>query len=194
MLKTKKDKELSQVSGPRRAPITNPNHPLYDASLLPKEEPIPAALLTDGGDVAPPPEETPEVAQDETPAPKAAEAKKGPRKPAGIRDWNESVGGVSAKRMKNCIVYHLDVAKGGWWATKINTKGRGFLRNEKMARQMDADTPEDFDFGFVYDPDSLIKMRTIHVDGESEPRIRMRVARMPRSEDERTQIRDRFGV
>ena len=56
----------------------------------------------------------------------------------GIRNWNQSAHGVSAKRLRNCIAYHLDFVENSWYADKLTPAALG---REGFVTKLDADTP-----------------------------------------------------
>src|SRR5271154_1058826 len=103
----------------------------------------------------------------------------------GILAWNidESVEGISGKRIRDCIWYQLKVRKHPWY---VHNLSRGFvLRNVK---RLDDDTPPDF----VYDPDPLFGFNVIHNE-DGDVRVGT-VLRAPKNEAERIKIREEYGV
>ena len=130
-----------------------------------------------------------EAPQPEPTAKKPADgpsAKKPQSKLTGIRNWNvdESVDGISGSRIRDCIIYQLDVRKADFYTRNLT---RGFvLRN---AKRLHEDTPDDW----VYDPDPLVGEVTKHLDG-GETFKQTLILRAPRDDAERRKIRDKFGV
>jgi hypothetical protein len=102
----------------------------------------------------------------------------------GIRNWNEDVPPHSAERMRNCIIFLLDVQKDPWY--RANCSNRAFVR--RNADKMDASTPENFDYR-----DTLLKTHTRHIDGEQHPVVQRIIARKPANEAERKRIREEIG-
>jgi len=107
---------------------------------------------------------------------------------AGIRNWTTSVAGIKAERIRNCIIYLLDVKKDPWYLNNCNN--RAFV--ERNASKMDAQVPEDF----VYDPDAVLTSKRRHIDGENEPVIQVVVNREPGTltDKERKDLRESYGV
>jgi hypothetical protein len=102
---------------------------------------------------------------------------------SGIRNWNESVRGISAERLRNCIIYQLDVKKDQWYSVRLTRK---FVRDQ--AERLNDDTPDDF----VFDPNPLFGFNTIHSeDGDIKVEA---VLRDPKNNAERIKIRNKFGV
>jgi hypothetical protein len=106
----------------------------------------------------------------------------------GIRNWTTSVDGIKAERIRNCIIYLLDIKKDTWYINNCNN--RAFV--ERFASKMDAQVPENF----VYDPDAVLASKRRHIDGENEPVIQVVVNREPGSltDKERKDLRDGYGV
>jgi len=107
---------------------------------------------------------------------------------SGIRNWTQSVRGINAERIRNCIIYLLDVKKDPWYLNNCNN--RAFV--ERNADKMDAQTPEDY----TYDPDAVITSKRRHIDGEEQPMIQTVIQREPGTltDKERKDLRDRYGV
>jgi hypothetical protein len=103
----------------------------------------------------------------------------------GIRNWNESVAGISAERLRNCIIYQLDVKKDPWWAKNLT---RGLVRREKIALKLDEETPEDY----VWTPDPLMGPFTVDL-GDGEKYTGRRVLRDPKTPEERQFLRSLNG-
>jgi|SRR5208282_1260425 len=101
----------------------------------------------------------------------------------GIRNWNEPIGGISAERLRNCIIYLLDVKKDAWYTQRLT---RGFVRSQ--AERIDADVPEDY----VWEVDPLVGQKTVHLD-EGDRTIPI-IRRKPRDKAERKKIKSKFGV
>jgi hypothetical protein len=55
-----------------------------------------------------------------------------------IREWDEERFGVSAERLRNCIVYQLDHSDDDWFDGKIT---RSSMNREGFVRKLDEDTP-----------------------------------------------------
>jgi hypothetical protein len=104
----------------------------------------------------------------------------------GIRNWNESVDGLSAERIRNCIIFLIDVLKDPWY--RANCSNRAFVR--RNALKMDAATPDDY----AFELDPLLTTKSRHVDGEPHPVVQRIIARKPRSPEERDKIRAEIGV
>src|SRR5271157_6062002 len=109
----------------------------------------------------------------------------------GIRNWTESIGGVSADRMRDCIIYHLDYSKDKWWCPKINS-GKGFLKSGegKIARLLSDSVPEDF----KYDPNGVIGWRSKPIEGSEDRAVEKFIRRDPISPEERDEIRAHFEI
>lgn len=105
---------------------------------------------------------------------------------AGIRNWTESVEGVSATRIRDCILFLLDVKKDPWYIANCNN--RAFV--ERNVHKMDAATPEDYH----YDPHAIFTTRARHIDGEQHPVIQTIIKRKPKDDAERKEIREKFGI
>jgi hypothetical protein len=101
---------------------------------------------------------------------------------AGIRNWNESVAGISAERLRNCIIYQLDVKKDQWWAKNLT---RGLVRREKIAVKLDEETPEDY----VWTSNPLWGRMTVILDG-GETFTGTRLLRDPETPEERREVRE----
>lgn len=56
-----------------------------------------------------------------------------------IREWSEDAFGVSAERLRNCIVYVLDYRKDDWYRRDGVTPTS--MSREKFVRKLNADTP-----------------------------------------------------
>lgn len=101
----------------------------------------------------------------------------------GLRAWNESVGGFSAERLRNCIIYLLDVKKDPWYTQNLS---RRFVRQN--AQRINDEVPEDY----VYDPDPLWEEYEIYDDGmDKPPSKRSRLRREPKNPKERQSLRDK---
>lgn len=156
----------------------DPNAPKVAAVPAPVDQPEAEEEIVLVSDAVKPVSEQPTAKQDEP-----------VKKLTGIRDWHEQVGYVSAKRMRDCICFQLDVYKDPWWVGKINASGRGFLRNEKIAGMLNDATPEDYEWS----ENPLIGWR-VKLDGSDDKLLEKRVARHPENEAERVKLRDMFGV
>ena len=97
----------------------------------------------------------------------------------GLRDWDEQVGEFSAERLRDCIIYQLDVKKNSWYIRTLTT---GFVF--KNAAKLDADTPPDY----RYEVDPLFGSFT------SGDQTHPKILRMPKNNEERMEIRNRHGV
>jgi hypothetical protein len=97
----------------------------------------------------------------------------------GLRDWIEEVGGFSAERIRDCIIYQLDVKKNSWYIRNL-TKNFIFQNVAKL----DADTPPDY----RYEVDPLFGSFT------SGDQTHPKILRMPKNNEERMEIRNRHGV
>lgn len=104
----------------------------------------------------------------------------------GIRNWTESVEGLSAERIRNCIIFLLDVKRDPWY--RANCSNREFVR--RFATKMDAATPENY----VYRVNPLLTSRVRHIDGENQPVVQTIIARKPKTAEERQEILDEIGV
>lgn len=135
-----------------------------------------ALFKATGAKGKPPTAPTPTTAT--APAPEAAKDEL-----TGIRNWNESVRGISGERLRNCVIYQLDVVKNQWYALRLTRK---FVRDQ--AERLDGDTPEDY----VFDPDPLFGTITFHGE-EGDTKVEA-VLRYPKTEKERIKIRDKYGV
>lgn len=56
-----------------------------------------------------------------------------------IREWNQDAFGVSAERLRNCLVYHLDHAKEPWFRNSGITVAS--MGREKFVTKLNANTP-----------------------------------------------------
>jgi hypothetical protein len=112
--------------------------------------------------------------------------KKTPQNFYGIRNWTTDISPYTATRIRNVILYLLEVKKDPWYLAHCNN--RAFV--ERNIDKMNAQVPEEF----VWDPDGVIQSRRIHVPGESQPVVLTVIDHMPETEEERVELRDRFGV
>ena len=106
----------------------------------------------------------------------------------GIRNWTESVDGIPATRVRDCIVYLLDVKKDPWY--KANCNNRAFVH--RFATQMNEQTPD----YYRYDPNAVLGVKARHIDGEQHP-VMLTVVQKKRedmTEKDRIELRDQFGV
>ena len=115
-----------------------------------------------------------------------AAPKRAPQQYYGIRNWTEDISPYPASRIRNIILYLLDVKKDPWYLT--NCTNVAFVR--RNIDRMNAEVPDDF----VYDPEAVIQSRRIHVPGENQPVVLTFIDRMPETEEERITLRERFGV
>jgi hypothetical protein len=104
----------------------------------------------------------------------------------GIRNWTEAVDGISAERIRNCIIFLLDVKRDQWY--RANCSNRDFVR--RFAAKMDAATPESYKF----EVDPLLTSRVRHIDGENQPIVQTVIKRKPYNAEERQMILDEIGV
>lgn len=106
----------------------------------------------------------------------------------GIRNWTESVQGVSAERIRNCILYLLDVKKDPWYISNCNNKA--FVR--RMVLKMDEQVPEDYH----YDPNAVLGTKRQHIDGENHPVVITIVQKDAKdiTEKDRKELREKYGV
>lgn len=100
----------------------------------------------------------------------------------GVRNWTESVGGIPADRIRDCIIYQLDVKKDQWW---IKNATRAYVR--RNVQKLVDETPEDY----AWSADPLYGTYTLHLDGETYSGTRLR--RDPRTPEERQQVREKDG-
>jgi hypothetical protein len=101
-----------------------------------------------------------------------------------IRDWNEEVDGISGERLRNCIIYQLDVRKKDWWV-----KNMSIAHVRRNAKALDEETPPGW---APKSADTLIVERTQRIDGEDVTIYE--INRDPKNDEERQRIRKRFGV
>lgn len=143
--------------------------------------------------INPPVDVEPEA--DETPVEVPVKEKETTKKPKliGIRDWKESIegSGVTPERLRDCIIFHLDVSKDKWWVPRINT-GRGFLRGGKgkIARMLDDSVPKEY----TYEADSVVGWKSKPIEDSEDRTVVKFVRRQPNNDDERELIRAHFGV
>jgi hypothetical protein len=104
----------------------------------------------------------------------------------GIRNWNldESVDGILGPRIRDCIIFLLDVKRDPWYISNCNN--RNFvIRN---AVKMHDSTPLEYHFSI----DPVIDWRIKDVDGQ--PTLQTYIKRPPETEEERKEIRVQFGI
>jgi hypothetical protein len=107
----------------------------------------------------------------------------------GIRNWTEDVTSPTtgrvflANRVRDCLVYQLDVKKDQWWISRAT---KGFVKAK--IDKLNDDTPEDF----VYERDPLFVAKKVRV--EDEEIMLWTIQRQPKNETERQRIRNKFGV
>lgn len=89
-----------------------------------------------------------------------------------VREWNEEVDGVSAERLRNCIIFQLDVKKSNWYRMNITPS---FIR--RNAKKLDDETP----IGWTTNP--LIRSVKVSSDREELQEKRI-IARNPRDSEE----------
>lgn len=110
---------------------------------------------------------------------------------AGIRNWTEAVVTasrvISAERIRNCIIYQLDVKKDPWYTMRLT---KGFVKAK--AEKLDDDTPEDF----VWEKEPLLREKKIRTEenGSIVEMMITKIERQPKNNAERIKIRERFGV
>src|SRR5271168_928427 len=104
----------------------------------------------------------------------------------GIRNWNvhESLDGIPGTRIRDCIIFLLDVKRDPWYISNCNN--RNFV--ERNATKMHASTPEEYHF----EKDPLIDWRVKDIDGQ--PTLQTYIKRKPNTEEERKEIYLNFGV
>jgi hypothetical protein len=84
-----------------------------------------------------------------------------------IRNWREEVDGISAERLRNCIIYQLDYAKNSFYRTALTV---GYLKRVRRdigvtgARRLHEDTPPGW---MPPEKDPLIKTVTMKIDDEA---------------------------
>lgn len=118
----------------------------------------------------------------ESPAQKVAKAL------TGIRNWTEPVNGIPASRVRDCIIFLLDVKKDAWYRANCNNRAFVF----RFAQQMHEQTPEDY----RYDPNAVLGVKRQHIDGEQQP-VLLIVVQKPIeeiTEKDRKELRDKYGV
>jgi hypothetical protein len=75
-----------------------------------------------------------------------------------IRDWNESRFGISAERLRNCILYQLDRSKDSWFRERLSVSS---MNTENFVKKLDRDTPSEWTpntYGAVpFIPDDLVE-------------------------------------
>lgn len=98
----------------------------------------------------------------------------------GVRNWTESVGGIPADRIRDCIVYQLDVKRDQWW-TKNAT--RAYVR--RNVQKLVDDTPEDY----RWSPNPLWGQFTVNL-GDGETHTGKRLLRDPETPEERRELRE----
>ncbi len=109
---------------------------------------------------------------------------------SGIRNWQEDITlasgrTIKAERIRNCIIYQLDIRKDPWYSMRLT---RGFVKAK--AEKLDEDTPEDVVDYVGKNP--LLGLRMVRSEnGEWMISI---ILRRPKNEAERTRLRDKFGV
>lgn len=106
----------------------------------------------------------------------------------GIRHWTEPVNGIPASRVRDCIIFLLDIKRDPWYRSNCNN--RAFVH--RFAQQMNEQTPEDY----RYDPSAVLGFKRQHIDGEQQP-VLVEVVQKPVTEitdKDRKQIRDKYGV
>jgi hypothetical protein len=99
-----------------------------------------------------------------------------------IRQWNEDIDGVSAERLRNCIVYQLDVRKREYW---IKNMVPAVIRMK--AHELDDETPPGW---APPEANPLIVEKTLP-DGETKITV---ITRELATDAERKIVRDRYGV
>jgi len=106
----------------------------------------------------------------------------------GIRNWTEPVDGIPASRIRNCIIYMLDVLKDPWY--RANCNNRAFVH--RFAAKMNESTPEDY----IFDPNAVLGSRRRHIDGENHPMIQIVVQKEQKdmTSKDRKELRDKYGV
>lgn len=107
----------------------------------------------------------------------------------GVRNWTEDVVSTTtgkmflANRVRDCLVYQLDVAKNQWWASRAT---KGFIKAK--IDKLNDDTPEDF----VYEKNPLFVAKKVRV--ENEELMLWVIQRQPKDVNERERIRNKFGI
>jgi hypothetical protein len=94
-----------------------------------------------------------------------------------IRDWAEEVDGVSGERLRNCIIFQLDVKKDAWYRNRLTP---AYVR--VRAKKLDDDTP------LGWTPNPLIRIETINLGGGETVERRV-ITRRPRDYDEWETVR-----
>jgi hypothetical protein len=107
---------------------------------------------------------------------------------AGIRNWTESVNGISAERIRDCIIFLLDVQRDPWYVNNCNN--RAFVK--RFVHKMDEQTPEDYH----YDPNAVLGTKRRHIDGENQPMVQVVVQKEQGTltDKDRKELRDKYGV
>lgn len=102
----------------------------------------------------------------------------------GLRNWKESVDGIPAARIRDCIVFLLDVKRDPWYISNCNN--RAFV--ERNAAKMNACVPEDYH----WEPNPLVGWRTKYIDDQAV--LQTFIARDPKTEEERRKIWNQFDI
>jgi hypothetical protein len=99
-----------------------------------------------------------------------------------IRQWHEEVNGISGERLRNCIIYQLDVRKRDFW---IKNMVPAMIR--RLAKELDDETPPGWT---PPEANPLIAEKKLP-DGETKITI---ITRELATDAERKTVRDRFGI
>ena len=158
----------------------NPGYRIPKRWDAPPDEPLPDTVgpRHDAGSDA-----DADVPADQTALAVAAPRRQPTPRPKGIRDWTESVDGIPADRIRDCLVYQLDVARNPWWVA--NATRSAVLHG---ARRLNDSTPPDF----RWDPDPLVGPRRVPLGGGEEVTTR-EILRRPRTPEERAWLRAEFS-
>lgn len=138
------------------------------------------------------------VARNEYYKPEQARAKSGTEGPKktnataihfhGIRNWTDSVNGIPATRVRDCLIYLLDVKKDPYYISNCNN--RAFVM--RFAMKMDSEVPGDYHF----DPNAVLGSKRQHIDGENHPVVLTIVQKDVKdiTEKDRKELREKYGV
>jgi hypothetical protein len=104
----------------------------------------------------------------------------------GIRNWNvhESVDGIIGTRIRDCIIFLLDVKRDPWYISNCNNIE--FVK--RFAVKMHNATPLEYHF----ESDPVVDWRIKDFDGQ--PVLQTYIKRDPKNEEERREIKMQFGI